>query len=254
MRRTGGRRAVDFDRHLENLRFKRRRCEEKKGGRKRREPHTGILKVPERLQRLLVGRRPSAHAHPHRGHRGAQRDHVRRRAPTDPNLRPEHAADVSRRRTPPRQPAGLCSQRTAARRRRRHPAAGPRVLFVKRIIGLPGERVRIEAGIVHVDERPLDEPYVVHRAAWVMSEKKLASAFRRGRQSRHADRTARAREPSTGTGSSGGCSGEAHEGGECRLDPARGVRRGRRRGSPGRPSSQAKSSASARGSTRSSIP
>ena len=43
MRRTGGRRAVDFDRHLENLRFKRRRCEEKKGGRKRREPHTGIL-------------------------------------------------------------------------------------------------------------------------------------------------------------------------------------------------------------------
>lgn len=51
--------------------------------------------------------------------------------------------------------------------------AGPRVLFVKRIIGLPGERVRIEAGIVHVDERPLDEPYVVHRAAWVMSEKKL---------------------------------------------------------------------------------
>jgi signal peptidase I len=51
--------------------------------------------------------------------------------------------------------------------------AGPRVLFVKRIIGLPGERVRIEAGIVHVDERPLEEPYVVHRAAWVMSEKKL---------------------------------------------------------------------------------
>jgi signal peptidase I len=51
--------------------------------------------------------------------------------------------------------------------------AGPRVLFVKRIIGLPGERVRLEAGVVYIDDRPLDEPYVVHRAAWLMREKKL---------------------------------------------------------------------------------
>jgi signal peptidase I len=51
--------------------------------------------------------------------------------------------------------------------------AGPRVLFVKRIIGLPGERVRIEAGIVRVDEKPLEEPYVLHRADWVMRERKL---------------------------------------------------------------------------------
>jgi signal peptidase I len=53
--------------------------------------------------------------------------------------------------------------------------AGPRVLFVKRVLGLPGERVRIDAGIVHVDEKPLDEPYVVHRAAWVMREKRLGN-------------------------------------------------------------------------------
>lgn len=51
--------------------------------------------------------------------------------------------------------------------------AGPHVLFVKRIIGLPGERVRIEAGIVRVDEKPLEEPYVLHRADWVMRERKL---------------------------------------------------------------------------------
>ena len=96
------------------------------------------------------------------------------------------------------------------------------MLFVKRIIGLPGERVRIEAGIVHVDERPLDEPYVVHRAAWVMSEKKLGEReyFVAG-DNRGMRSNSTSSEPSTGTGSSGGCSGEAHEGGECRLDPAR---------------------------------
>lgn len=51
--------------------------------------------------------------------------------------------------------------------------AGPRVLFVKRIIGLPGERVRLEAGVVYLDDKPFDEPYVVHRAAWMMREKTL---------------------------------------------------------------------------------
>lgn len=51
--------------------------------------------------------------------------------------------------------------------------AGPHVLFVKRILGLPGERVRIDGGIVHVDEKPIDEPYVIHRAAWIMRERRL---------------------------------------------------------------------------------
>jgi signal peptidase I len=51
--------------------------------------------------------------------------------------------------------------------------AGPRVLIVKRVLAVPGERVRIDAGIVHVDGRPLDEPYVVHRAKWVMPERVL---------------------------------------------------------------------------------
>jgi signal peptidase I len=53
--------------------------------------------------------------------------------------------------------------------------AGPRVLFVKRIIGLPGERVRLEAGVVFIDGKLLNEPYVVHRAAWLMDEKTLGN-------------------------------------------------------------------------------
>jgi signal peptidase I len=44
--------------------------------------------------------------------------------------------------------------------------AGTRVVYVKRIIGLPGERLRIESGQVLVDDRPLEEPYVVNRRPW----------------------------------------------------------------------------------------
>jgi signal peptidase I len=32
--------------------------------------------------------------------------------------------------------------------------------FIKRVIGLPGERVRIENKTVYIDDEPLDEPYV----------------------------------------------------------------------------------------------
>jgi signal peptidase I len=31
--------------------------------------------------------------------------------------------------------------------------------YVKRLIGLPGDRVRIEDGVVYVNDQPLDEPY-----------------------------------------------------------------------------------------------
>jgi signal peptidase I len=44
--------------------------------------------------------------------------------------------------------------------------AGPGVLYVKRIIALPSERVSIIDGIVEVNGTPLAEPYVQKRAVW----------------------------------------------------------------------------------------
>ncbi len=37
-----------------------------------------------------------------------------------------------------------------------------RGIFIKRVIGLPGDRVRIDRGQVYVDGHKLAEPYVVH--------------------------------------------------------------------------------------------
>jgi signal peptidase I len=44
-------------------------------------------------------------------------------------------------------------------------------LLLKRIIGLPGERISISGGIVYINGQPLDEPYVKkNRAPWFRSE------------------------------------------------------------------------------------
>ena len=48
--------------------------------------------------------------------------------------------------------------------------AGRRLLYIKRVIGLPGERLRIDAGTVLVDGAPLDEPYVERRRPWDVPE------------------------------------------------------------------------------------
>lgn len=52
--------------------------------------------------------------------------------------------------------------------------AGASAVYVKRIIGLPGERVRIAGGVVHIDDRPLDEPHVTLRAAWTLDPVAIA--------------------------------------------------------------------------------
>ena len=44
--------------------------------------------------------------------------------------------------------------------------AGPRVMYVKRVIGLPRERVEIVMGVVTINGEPLVEPTVVYKAAW----------------------------------------------------------------------------------------
>ena len=53
--------------------------------------------------------------------------------------------------------------------------AGPHVLYVKRVIGLPGERVAVRAGRVEINGTPLDEPYVRHRKPWDVSEVTLST-------------------------------------------------------------------------------
>lgn len=51
--------------------------------------------------------------------------------------------------------------------------AGESVLYLKRIIGLPGERVRIRQGQVYIDDEALREDYVKQRAPWNESEMEL---------------------------------------------------------------------------------
>ena len=46
--------------------------------------------------------------------------------------------------------------------------AGPSVLYVKRIVGLPHETIAIDAGVVLIDGEPLVEPAVVLKAPWTM--------------------------------------------------------------------------------------
>lgn len=48
--------------------------------------------------------------------------------------------------------------------------AGRRVVYVKRIVGLPGERLEIVGGQILIDGRPLDEPYVKNRREWDFAE------------------------------------------------------------------------------------
>ena len=53
--------------------------------------------------------------------------------------------------------------------------AGPHVLYVKRIIALPGERISLAAGQVYVNGAPLAEPYVRNRSPWDKPEVTLTS-------------------------------------------------------------------------------
>ncbi|HXH05695.1 MAG TPA: signal peptidase I [Vicinamibacterales bacterium] len=53
--------------------------------------------------------------------------------------------------------------------------AGTSVVYVKRILALPGERLAIRDGQVYVDGRPLDEPYVRNRARWDLPDTTLGA-------------------------------------------------------------------------------
>lgn len=51
--------------------------------------------------------------------------------------------------------------------------AGESVLYMKRIIALPGERIRFVRGKVYINDEPLDEPYVRSPAPWNEAEMQL---------------------------------------------------------------------------------
>jgi signal peptidase I len=48
--------------------------------------------------------------------------------------------------------------------------AGTSVVYIKRIIALPGERISVADGVVHINGAPLDEPYVRHNRSWDFDE------------------------------------------------------------------------------------
>jgi len=53
--------------------------------------------------------------------------------------------------------------------------AGEHVVFVKRIVGLPRERIGIIAGVVVINGEPLIEPSVIYKAPWNVPEVTLGS-------------------------------------------------------------------------------
>ena len=53
--------------------------------------------------------------------------------------------------------------------------AGPHVVFVKRIVGLPGERLAFVGGVIHINGAPLAEPYVKNRRHWDRPEVTLGA-------------------------------------------------------------------------------
>jgi signal peptidase I len=51
----------------------------------------------------------------------------------------------------------------------------PRIMYMKRIVGLPGETVEFSGGRLLVDGKPLDEPYCVFPCDWERPPQKLGS-------------------------------------------------------------------------------
>jgi signal peptidase I len=44
--------------------------------------------------------------------------------------------------------------------------AGGHVMFMKRVVGLPGENVAFRHGLLYINGQPLDEPYLEFRGNW----------------------------------------------------------------------------------------
>jgi signal peptidase I len=53
--------------------------------------------------------------------------------------------------------------------------AGRSAVFLKRIVGLPGEKISIHAGQVLINGQPLTETYVTSRSSWDLPETAIES-------------------------------------------------------------------------------
>ncbi|MDB6067683.1 MAG: signal peptidase [Pedosphaera sp.] len=54
--------------------------------------------------------------------------------------------------------------------------SGPHVMLMKRVVGLPGESISFNDGVLYIDGKPMDEPYVKYRCDWTTAPI-LLSAF-----------------------------------------------------------------------------
>ena len=52
--------------------------------------------------------------------------------------------------------------------------AGNHAMLLKRVVGLPGDRIQIMRGQVLINDEPLEEPYVKNRANWMIHPIQLA--------------------------------------------------------------------------------
>ena len=52
--------------------------------------------------------------------------------------------------------------------------AGNSVMMLKRCLGFPGERIRIENGQLFIDDKSIQEPYLIENIGWNYKEVKLA--------------------------------------------------------------------------------
>jgi signal peptidase I len=82
-----------------------------------------------------------------------------------PTLQPGQRVAVGPLRRPPARGELVLLRRPGPHRPGDHPGGppdppGPPLELVKRVVGLPGERVRLAAGRLEVDGRPVPEPYL----------------------------------------------------------------------------------------------